>query len=161
MRHAIVFIYTFARYRSSSFGSRRLSKLKVHDAIPSFRIYYPMRIRSLGIVQIYDITFVLTTPSIGNIVRIKMPLIYEMRIFANGCNCTSVVISLSIFNISSMFFFSTRDILSTLERSKINAAAFHGAIMMLQFFQLTLRRFVIAYCNFRRATDQPENAEQR
>jgi len=51
---------------------------------------------------------------------------------------TSVVIPLGIFNVSSTFFFSTRDILSPLVGSEINAAAFHGTIMMLQFFQLHL-----------------------
>jgi len=49
-----------------------------------------------------------------------------------------------------------RDALSALVESKINAAAFHDAIMTLQFFQLTLRYFVIVYSlgDFRRATDQ-------
>ena len=39
-----------------------------------------------------------------------------------------------LFNVSSTFFFSTRNTLSALVRSKINAAAFYDAIMTLQFF---------------------------
>jgi len=64
------------------------------------------------------------------------------------CSCTSVITPLGIFNVSSTFF-STRDTLSALVGSEINAAAF-------QFFQLTLRRFVIVYCDLgdSRATDQ-------
>ena len=52
-------------------------------------------------------------------------------------------------------FFSTRDILSALVGSEINSTIFHDT-MMLQFFQLMLRRFVIVYCldDSRRAADQ-------
>ena len=60
--------------------------------------------------------------------------------FANYCSCTSVVTPFGIFNISTCFV-STRDILSTLVESEINAAAFHGAIITLQFLQLTLLSF--------------------
>ena len=63
------------------------------------------------------------------------------------CSCTSVITPLGLFNVSSTFFFYTR-YLSALVGSEINAAVF-------QFFQLTLRRFVIVYClGDSRATDQ-------
>ena len=60
-------------------------------------------------------------------------------------------------------FFSTRDILFALVGSEINTVAFHDAIMMLQFFQLTLCHFAVIYSlgDSRRPANQwSENAQQ-
>ena len=111
-----------------------------------------MRTRSLDLSKFTIPLSFWHTLSISNIVRIKMPLKYRMCIqFASCCNCTSVVILLDFF----IDFFSTRDTLSVFLWSETNTAAYHSAIMTLQFFQLMLRRFVIVYClgDSRRATD--------
>jgi len=74
-----------------------------------------------------------------------MPLKYGMRIrFANCCNCIWYYSYSPRHLMFHRRFFSTRDTLSALVGSEVNAAAFHGAIMTLQFFQLTL--FIIVYC---------------
>ena len=95
-----------------------------------------MRTRSLGIVQIYVPTFILTY-SIGNVVRIKMPLKYGIHIqFASCCNCTSVVTPLGIFMFHRCFFVYTRYFVRTcMERDKCSLPK---TIMTLQFFQLML-----------------------
>ena len=129
-------ITLFARYCSSSFSGRRLSKLSKY--ITRFPLFapYPMRTKSLSIVQIYVPTFILTY-SIGNVVRIKMPLKYGIHIqFASYCNCTSVVTPFGIFMFHRCFFVYTRYFVrACMERDKCSLPK---AIMTLQFFQLML-----------------------
>ena len=153
MRCAIVLDYTICQM---SFMFLRRSNIaetvKVHNAIPSFR----MRWCVPGPLALSRFTISLSfwhTPSIGNVVCIKMSLKYGMRC-ASCCNCTSIT-PFGIFNVSSTFFFYVRYL--ALVGNEINTAVFHGVIMTLQFFQLMLRCFVIVYCldNSRHTTEAP------
>ena len=101
---------------------------------------------------------------LGNIkiLRIKILLNYGIRIrFASCCSCTLVVTPFGVFGncltfFCIFFYFFCWDFLSTSCMDEVNSMTFHNMVMMFQFFQLTLRDFIIAYnfCDSCHAADQ-------
>jgi len=70
MRRAIALDYIVCQIPFKFLQQSKIAKIvKVYDAIPSFRIYYPIQTRFLGIVQIYDALILIYF--FGNVVRIR------------------------------------------------------------------------------------------
>ena len=102
--------------------SKIIKTVKVHDAVVSLHVRYPMSIRPCGIVQIHGAASVLAR-AVDNALRMKTPLKYDMRIrLASSFNCTLVIVLDGIFIISLAVFFLC-NVLSAFVRAEIQSAS--------------------------------------